>query len=185
MSNEDIIKGIFERKELALNQLITSFGKIIYNSVASILNYSNEMNYIDECVDDILMIIWNNIECFDIEKGNFKGWIMAISRYKALDYKRKLSRDRNNIMLEDLQINSNEDLENDFIEKESKSEIENMFNHLAHRDREIFKRRYLKEESVEIISKELNMTTVTIYNRLSRGRKKLRTIFFRESLEEY
>lgn len=185
MGNDDIIKGIFERKELALNHLITSFGKIIYNSAASILNYSNEINYIDECVDDVLMIIWNNIECFDLERGNFKNWIIAISRHKALDYKRKLSKDRKNVMIEDIQINSNEDLENDFIQQESKNEIESMFNSLAHRDREIFRRRYIEEESVDIIAKELNTTTVTIYNRLSRGRKKLKTIFFRKSLEEY
>ncbi|MBO3444474.1 RNA polymerase subunit sigma-70, partial [Clostridium sp. CCUG 7971] len=32
---------------------------------------------------------WGNIKSFDKNKNNFKNWICAISKYKAIDYKRK------------------------------------------------------------------------------------------------
>lgn len=35
------------------------------------------------------MSIWDNIKSFDSSKNTFKNWICAISKYKAIDYKKK------------------------------------------------------------------------------------------------
>ena len=43
----------------------------------------------DECINDVLLAIWNNINSFDEERSTFKNWIMGIARFKSIDYKRK------------------------------------------------------------------------------------------------
>ena len=45
---------------------------------------------------------------------------------------------------------------------------------LNERDKEIFIRRYLNEEDTEEIAMDLGLTTDTVYQRLSRGRKKIK-----------
>ncbi|WP_326514809.1 sigma factor-like helix-turn-helix DNA-binding protein [Clostridium intestinale] len=45
---------------------------------------------------------------------------------------------------------------------------------LKEKDKEIFIRRYLLDESMEKISKDLNLSKEYIYNKLSRGRKKIK-----------
>ena len=46
-------------------------------------------NYEEECLSDVLLAIWENIEGFNEKESSFKNWICAIAKYKAIDYKRK------------------------------------------------------------------------------------------------
>ena len=62
----------------------------------------------------------------------------------------------------------------EMIEKEVNSEVEKMLAYLNPRDRELFYKLYVEEESMTQISHETGMKPEVIYNRLSRGRKKIR-----------
>ena len=66
------------------------------------------------------------------------------------------------------------------IEKEINSEVEKMLECLKPQDRELFYKLYVEEKSMKQISCETGIKQEVIYNRLSRGRKKLR----RNILEE-
>ncbi|MBV9265381.1 MAG: sigma-70 family RNA polymerase sigma factor [Acidobacteriaceae bacterium] len=41
-----------------------------------------------ELTQEVFLRVWNSIERFDERRGEFQGWIAAISRNKALDYLR-------------------------------------------------------------------------------------------------
>ncbi|GFP75833.1 sigma-70 family RNA polymerase sigma factor [Clostridium fungisolvens] len=183
MNDKDIIQGILRKDTSALNNLIDKYGSIIYNVIASVLNGSHENSSIDECVDDVLLCLWNNIDCFSIDKGVLKNWIIVVAKNKALTYKKKLKKDLQNVELESTQINSNENIEESYLEKDRLNEAMILLNNLDEVDKEIFKARYFEDKSISAIAKDLNLSKMAVYNRLSRGRKKLKKIISDKNIE--
>ncbi|MBO3446198.1 sigma factor [Clostridium sp. CCUG 7971] len=87
MEDELIIKYIKRRKEKGMEMLIDNYRGIITSVVRKHIGVL--INYEEECVSDVFLSTWGNIKSFDKNKNNFKNWICAISKYKAIDYKRK------------------------------------------------------------------------------------------------
>lgn len=59
--------------------------------VASVVrkNLGKLINYEEECISDVFLAIWDNIDSFDKDKNSFKNWICVIAKYKAINYKKK------------------------------------------------------------------------------------------------
>ena len=87
MQDELIIKYIKKKKEVGMELLIDNYRGILTSVVRKHLGVL--INYEEECIDDVLLSIWDNIKSFDKNKNQFKNWICAIAKYKAIDYKRK------------------------------------------------------------------------------------------------
>ena len=66
------------------------------------------------------------------------------------------------------------------LEKEISEELELLLGCLNPSDRELFLRLYVEEESVEQISRDTGMEKTVIYNRVSRGKKKIRKNYLAE-----
>ena len=64
-----MIKYIKKKKEKGMELLIDNYRGIITAIVRKHLGVL--INYEDECVDDVLMSIWNNIKRFDSSKNTF------------------------------------------------------------------------------------------------------------------
>ncbi len=43
----------------------------------------------EECINDILLAIWNWIYKYDKTKGEFKNWFGVVARYKCISYQRE------------------------------------------------------------------------------------------------
>lgn len=178
MDEEDkkIIEGILKKDKFALTKLVNKYGSTIHNVVRSILKEDYESEGIDECIDDILICLWKNIDCFSEEKGNFKWWLIAVAKNRALSYKKSFKKSLNNVDIDEVKIASKDSVEAMYLNIEGKKEMEEILNSLEPKDREIFIRRYFRDEKISEISKAMNMSSISIYNRLSRGRKKLKKI---------
>lgn len=46
-------------------------------------------SYEEECVNDVLLVVWYYIDCFDLEKNMFKNWVVVVVKYKVIDYQCK------------------------------------------------------------------------------------------------
>lgn len=174
MDDKFIIKNIKRKKECGLEMLVNVYGGFIATIIRQNLN--NLDRYEDECIDDVLLSIWNNINRFDESKNTFKNWIASITRYRIIDYKRKYIKTLN---LEEVDINKlkdNSTIEDGLLKKELRDEIENLLSNLNPRDKDIFIKHYLEDKDIKILAKEMGVKTDNIYNRLSRGRKKLRVL---------
>ena len=57
--------------------------------VHSVLDTAHSKVLVDECVDDILLIVWYNINSYDENRGKFRNWLISVAKFKAIDYKRK------------------------------------------------------------------------------------------------
>ena len=84
-----MIKKIRKKDTRGLDYIINTYSKKVYFLVNKIIgSYGKEEA--EECVSDIFFSIWNDIEQYDEKRGDFSSFIFMKTKYKALDYKRKL-----------------------------------------------------------------------------------------------
>lgn len=159
-----------------MDQLILQYSNLIYGVIGSVLGEHHERGEIEECYNDVLLILWYKIDSFRIEKGQFKNWLISIAKFKALDYKRKIKRKRIEQTIEQLILQDGEDVEKVLLQEEEKEFVLQAINQLDDVDNSIFYQRYIADESIEDISKRLHMSTSAIYTRLSRGKQKLKRV---------
>ncbi|QJA10009.1 sigma-70 family RNA polymerase sigma factor [Romboutsia sp. CE17] len=168
MQDELIIKYIKKKKEKGMELLIDNYRGIITAIVRRHLGVL--INYEEECVDDVLLSIWDNIKSFDNSKNSFKNWICAISKYKAIDYKKKyLSKIEYMDMSETIYY-----IDEQLLKSEIEEEVNDILSHLNESDRTLFKQHYLEGHTLKEIAFKHNISVSNIYNRISRGRKKIR-----------
>ncbi|MBI6875401.1 sigma-70 family RNA polymerase sigma factor [Clostridium aciditolerans] len=173
--NEDnFIRELNNKNPKALEYAFNSYCDYIYNVVFGVFGSEQYSTYIDECINDIFMCLWNNIESFDEEKGSFKYWFKAVAKYKAINYKKKIIKDANIECIEDYMVEAKNQVEDLIISKENKGEVVNAIKELKEIDREIFMRRYLIQEDIVDIARYLGIDRSIVDNRLSRGRKILK-----------
>ncbi|WP_274596489.1 sigma-70 family RNA polymerase sigma factor [Priestia megaterium] len=127
--------------------------------------------YEEECVNDVLLAVWHHIHRFDSEKNTFKNWVAAVAKYKAIDYQRKYIKTQHEALGEA------EFGETSGVHNVQGDDVEELLGHLNEGDRELFKAYYLQEIELKQIAKKQQTTISNLYNRLSRGRKKLKAIF--------
>ena len=175
MDDNLIIKNISRKKNQGLEMLIDKYGGFITSIIKK--NLYNLRNYEDECMDDILLSIWNNIDRFDGSKNTFKNWIASVTRYRVVDYKRKYIKTLVEESIDIHNLNDSLVVEENILNEELRDEINNLLDNLKPKDKDLFIKHYLDDKNVDELSKEIGVKTVVIYNRLSRGRSKLRGLF--------
>ena len=170
MDDEHIVAGILKKDERALDQLIDKYGGLI-KSIVSFHLYM-DYGYQEECMNDILMILWDKIDQYNPEKNSLKNWIGAVCKYRCINYKRKYYREQFDELDDSLQLDNNP--ERIILEEELSDETESLLTALSKKDREIFRKRFLKDESIDDISKSMKLAPSVIYNRISKGKKKIK-----------
>lgn len=131
----------------------------------------------DECINDVLLGIWNNIGSFDENKSEFKNWVAGIAKFKSIDYKRKYLKGLEYENIDDLDISVQDTTHEEIIKNELSDDINEMLNCLNEKDRELFYKLYVEEKEVDKITEETGLKRDIIYNRLSRGKKRIQKLF--------
>ena len=168
----NFIEELISRNEDGLYFIIENYGWMIKSVISKHLFYLKD--YQDECFNDCLYAVWQNIESFDKERSSFGNWLGGIARYKSIDYLRKHLRARDEKYIDDLDIKVEDGSIDGLLKEELGKEINYMLSCLSEKDRILFKRFYLKEETVRKISEDTNIKEGTLYSRLSRGKEKIR-----------
>lgn len=163
-----------KRNEKALDYVIDNYGWIIKSIVKKHLY--NLQSVQDECINDVLLGIWNNIYTFDENKSEFKNWVAGIAKFKCIDYKRKYLKGLEYQNIDDLNI-AVKDSTHEILKNELNLEVEEMMSCLNEKDRELFYKLYIEEIEINKISEEMGIKRDVIYNRVSRAKKKIRDIF--------
>lgn len=175
ITEENFILKLKQKDERALEYVIDNYGWIIKSIVKK--SMYNLESYHDECINDILLGVWNNIDRFDKNKCSFKNWLAAITKYKSIDYKRKYLKYLENEDIDELNIAVDDSSHREVIKNEISEETEAMLSHLKEKDRELFLRLYVKEDDMDTISHDTGINKDVIYNRVSRGKRKIRNLF--------
>lgn len=179
ISEENFIEELRNRNERALDYLIDRYGNLLLKVSYSVLN-NRESSM--ECVNDTLMKIWNNINCFNGEKSKFTTWIIVIAKRTAIDRLRKEKNINNEKNIENMVFKEDSDLELHVENKELREKILRSIDSLDCITKEIMLRRFFMEESVISISENLKISPSAVSNRIFKAKKKLSFIFQREAM---
>jgi RNA polymerase sigma-70 factor (ECF subfamily) len=174
ISEENFIKHLKKKNEKALEYVIDSYGRLIKSIVNKHLY--NLSIYHEECINDVLLAIWYGIDKYDEEKGDFKNWIAAITKYKCIGYKRKYVEGFYTEELDSIEF-AVDNISVEIAKQELQEEIESLLDSLKPIDKKLFLEHYIEEKSVKEIATTMNIKDEIIYNRLSRGKKKIRALF--------
>lgn len=173
---ENLIKSIKKRDSKALERLMDLYMGSVYSVAKNILAEIASPEDIEECTNEVFIDVWNNIDKYDQSRGSFKTWILILCKYKALNIKKAAIIKNRVTVLEEVEMDSNESIEDNYISKERKEEILQVIKSLNKIDKEIFLRRYFWEQKVDEICIYMNMSRQAVDNRLWRGRKKIKEI---------
>ncbi|MGH4123422.1 MAG: sigma-70 family RNA polymerase sigma factor [Clostridium sp.] len=179
LNEDNVISELRKRNPKALDFIIDKYGGLIQSIVKKTLFNFEGSGSVEECMNDVFLAIWNNIDKF-YKENSFKSWIAAIAKYKAIDYKRKLLKELYNENLENIEMQQEDTSDKKILEKENHEELMALLSRLKPEDKKIFILRYFNEESTKEIAEKLDVNKEVINNRLSRGRKKLRKLIFSE-----
>lgn len=175
INDQNYIQQLKEKNEEALLYVIDCYGALLKAILRKHLFCFPSLQ--EECLNDILLGIWQNINSFDETKNSFKNWIVAIARYQAISYIRKYQKELQNVSLENLPAEIGDSPSLEFVEEELNEEIQDLLAHLKPIDQQIFKKLYIEEWSVDEVGRELNLKKSVIYKRVSRAKKKMFRIY--------
>lgn len=165
MNEKKIIRGIKNRDEKALRAFIDSYGPAMKASIYKVLTFNEEIRM--EVLNDSVLAIWDNIDSFDPARSSFKNWCAGIARYKAIDALRKEIRHKS----VDFDEVSNYLEDGDEINIDESAEILKV---LDEKDREIFRKLFIEGYSYNDLAKIYDISKAGLYNRVARGKKKIK-----------
>ena len=179
INDDNYIELLRRKDERALEYVVRKYAGLVYSILRNRLSLIPDM--VDECFDDVLMKVWEHADEYDESRCEFKTWLAAIARYRAVDYLRKAKREAERsagVSIDEMiEEPGDYDAQITAIEEAIESETESMLECLSPKDREILQRIYLEGESVDTLSREMNLTKDQIYNHMSRSRSKLRKVY--------
>ena len=175
ISEQNYIQQLQLRNQNALMYVIDNYGGLLMSVIRKHLFVMPAHQ--DECFDDVLLKIWQNISSFDENRNSFKNWAAAIARYSCIDYLRHYQKELETVNIDNTIIAEEDRTLMEMLENEISEEVENMLNVLNPSDRELFLKIYVEDKSINEVSEETGMKKNVIYNRLSRGKHKIRKQF--------
>lgn len=177
ITEQNFIIRMSQGDEKALEYVMIHYGGLVKSVVHRYLYMLSQ--YEEECISDVFYAAWKNIDSYMPQKNPFANWIAGIARIKALDYKRKYALRLTEMSWEDAEPVTGKDMmeEISVIEEEFSRETEQMLSCLKPEDRELFRRLYVEEQTVEEVSAQSGLSRPVIYNRVSRAKKKIRRLF--------
>ncbi len=176
LNDLEIVKNIKKGDIQTYEYIVEKYSKQVYYLAYNILHISCTKEDMEECVADVFAEAWLNIDKFDPKKASFKTWLFILTKYKALKYKRKISK-LQTVNIDELPIVDSENIERQLISRQEQEKVIHIINQFNDVDKELFLRRYFYNEKIVDLMESLNLTRSAIDNRLSRGRKLIKEAF--------
>ena len=165
--------------ELVRSQDKEAYADIVYRYQEKLLRYANYILADDQLSQDIVQTAfikaYQNLYGFDTKK-KFSSWIYRIVHNEAIN---TIKKNKKTILLETdhwHQISSNENLEDNYNQKELKEAIRKSVNKLSVKYKAPISLFYLEDRSYEEISDILKLPISTVGTRISRAKSLLKTI---------
>nr|WP_241655660.1 sigma-70 family RNA polymerase sigma factor [Enterococcus casseliflavus] len=168
MQDEEIIERIKKKDYAGLEELLAVYGDSMLRTIHSVLSQPHEVSERQDVANEVFYEVWQKIAAYQPERSRLITWLLLISRSRAIDHKRKL----NKRSLEEKPVDEQElSIEESPLTKEN---FLCFIEDLEALDQRIFLLYYFYQESPETIAEQTDLNVSAIYNRLSRGRKRLK-----------
>lgn len=91
-SDEDLARRLQERDLDAFETLIARYSREIFYFIRIVLDGVGVAQDAEECVNDLFITVWQEIDSFDSERGTLHTWLTMRAKFIALDRRRQLCR---------------------------------------------------------------------------------------------
>jgi RNA polymerase sigma factor (sigma-70 family) len=209
-SDDDLAQRLHERDPEALETLISRYSREIFYFIRVVLDGIGVAQDAEECVNDLFVAVWQEIDSFDPLRGTLRTWLTMRAKYIALDRRRQLCRRQtHNMQSADesrqwtsfdrrggrnvfgwggyegdnrvtLPPHPESSMENLLEQSERREELRLALATLPELDRYLIYQRYFKFASTEELAVKTGLTRHAVDTRLWRARKSLR-----ETLKEH
>lgn len=159
--------------------IVDKYSKQVYYLAYNILHISCTKEDIEECSADVFAQAWIGIDKYSPERASFKTWLFILTKYQALKYKRKISKEKT-VNIDEVLMPNHDDVEKQFIARQDQEKVIDIINEFNEVDKELFLRRYFYGEGIVELMDSLNLTRSAVDNRLSRGRKLIKEVLLYE-----
>ncbi|TDQ38305.1 sigma-70 family RNA polymerase sigma factor [Aureibacillus halotolerans] len=174
VSEVNLVEQIKRKNEDSLSFILQQYGALIHGILRKYL-HGNPQD-IEECVSDVLVAVWFHIDSYDAEKNEFRQWVAAIAKYRAIDRLRTSEKEKRRIQAVSSQKKTEQHTA--FV-PEPPFDIQHMLDSLSDVERGIFQKYYVEGVPSDEIAFDYQAKPSWVHNKLSRGRKKLKTILQR------
>ena len=172
INENNFILQLKKHNEKALEYVISKYGGLLKSVISKRLYLYPED--VEECLYDTFMKIWQNIDCYDENKTSFKSWATAIAAYRAIDRLRVIRKADIITGIDDEVFENCMAISEDEVFNEAYGEF---LECLDENDRELFTKLFIEGLSVSEVSQNTGTEKSVIYNRVSRGRKKIKNSY--------
>lgn len=182
MNDHQIIQAFKHNETPKIHQVIAKYSPLLFYVAQNILKEKGSTEDIEECVADVFIYLWQHPDYFNARKGTLKNYICLISKSKALDKYRKLSKSQDihiplSLISEEHTsfTHFNLGMRTDLIQYEYE-DLYKVLDMLSSNDKEILLRRYIGGEKPAQIAKDLGVPTKSIVNNLYHSKSKLKLL---------
>jgi len=91
-SDDDLARGLLEQNSEALETLISRYSRELFYFIRLVLDGIGVTQDVEECVNDLFVVAWQEINAFDAARGTLRTWLTMRAKYIALDRRRQLCR---------------------------------------------------------------------------------------------
>ena len=169
-----LIAKLQQKDPSALDYIINTYGKAVYSLVYNILKDLASSEDIEECVSDVFVAAWERSCEYDPTRGALKTWLLLLTKYKALDYRRKIYGERKIVREGRNEAISPRQVEEMVLIREEIKRVTDCLETMTELDQKIFYHRYFFYESADSIARRFNLTIRAVENRLWRIRKRIK-----------
>ncbi len=167
MKEKELITSLKNKDEKALADLIENYSGILKSVIKRVLQSFPDLW--DECLNETLMAVWQNIDSYDCNRSSFKNWCASVARYKAIDTLRREVRHNNREEIRD--ENSYTGNEFDLVL------VKEIFKYLSPEDRKLFEAIFIEGYTYDEMAQKLGVSKDALYSRVKRSRRKIEKEF--------
>lgn len=183
ISEDNYVELMKKGNEKALWYFIEHHGWIVKSIVHKKMAAFPEEQ--EECMNDIFLAIWENAGKYDERRAAFTTWAAAVAKYRTFHYMCTHCKEKHYENIDDIEIIGHEDVNAEAYRFDEEREFRELLGCLSKEDQEIFMKLFWEEMSHEEISSSTGMSKEVLYNRISRGKKKIRKNLKEERHEGY
>lgn len=172
MTDKELLKKLKKDKASGLSVVIDLYSGLLYKLASAIILPVGTKEDVEECLSDSFYAFYEQLESIDLKKASIRSFLAVITRRKAIDFYRRLSR-KSDCCLE--AVDEAQVAEKDFtLSLERRRLILSALKELGEPDTTIVTRKYLFNETAAEIADSLQMSQEAVQKRLERARDKLK-----------
>ena len=172
--DKKLLELIKKHPNRGMKLLMNEYGGLVFYVVQKRL--VNNMNDIEECVSDVFIDFYSNINSVNLNKGSIKAFLVTIATRRAIDtYRRNsvhrevYSLDEEHSFIEHMLPETNNNPEELAIQKNEEDRLLHAVESLGEPDSQILYRRYFMQQSVKEIAETLGMKSNSVSKRITRA----------------